>query len=124
MDIWLYEWKTHLNSEQTEVTIPEQTNRIDLINTWEEDKENDCHIPINWKFGFYSVGLSLISRTEQYTEQQLSGSLMRKIKEIYGNNILIVWDNIKRLDYGKVAPPKTNSFYFGSRIMKNNCKNN
>ena len=47
-----------------------------------------------------------------------------KKNEIYANNILIVWDNIKRLDYGKVAPPKTNSFYFGSRIMKNNCKNN
>ena len=56
MDIWLYEWKTHLNSEQTEVTIPEQTNRIDLKNTWEENKEIDCHIPINWKFGIYSVG--------------------------------------------------------------------
>ena len=75
MDIGL--WVKN-SPEQTEVTIPEQTNRIDLKNTWEEDKENDCHIPINWKFGFYSVGLSLISRTEQYTEQQLSGSLMRK----------------------------------------------
>ena len=80
MDIGL--WVKN-SPEQIEVTIPEQTNRIDLKNTWVENKENDCHIPINWKFGFYSVGLSLISRTEQYTEQQLSGSLMRKKKMKY-----------------------------------------
>ena len=74
MDIGL--WVKN-SPEQIEVTIPEQTNRIDLKNTWVENKENDCHIPINWKFGFYYVGLSSISRTEQYTEQQLSGSQMR-----------------------------------------------
>ena len=47
------------STEQTEVTIPERTNGINLKNALEEGKENKCHIPIDWKLFFIMCAYNL-----------------------------------------------------------------